>query len=87
MHAFQVAGLWLLRGNAHERAETSAKRLAARRERPDAGFLASDVMAFSGIDALRDAGIRLPGEVSVVGFDDVCAAAWPSYALQPSANR
>ncbi|MEO1678321.1 MAG: LacI family DNA-binding transcriptional regulator [Pseudomonadota bacterium] len=60
-------------------------------ERPDAIFVGNDHMAFGVMDALRyDLGIDVPGEVSVVGYDDVQAASWAAYSLttvrQP-ANR
>ena len=50
--------------------------------RPDAIFVANDHMAFGVMDALRhDLGCDVPGDVSVVGFDDVPMAAWLSYDL------
>ena len=58
---------------------------------PDAVFVANDHMALAVADCLRfELGLRLPDDVSLVGFDDVAAAAWPAYNLtsvrQP-ANR
>ncbi|MCH2075608.1 MAG: LacI family DNA-binding transcriptional regulator [Rhodobacteraceae bacterium] len=55
----------------------------------DAIFVGNDHMAFGVIDALRhERGIAVGKDVSVVGFDDVPMAAWPSYDLttwqQPS---
>ncbi|NCX44284.1 MAG: hypothetical protein EBW74_07565, partial [Betaproteobacteria bacterium] len=51
-------------------------------DRPDAVFVASDHMAFAVMDTLRfELGLRVPDDVSVVGFDDVPQASWPSYAL------
>ena len=55
----------------------------------DALFVGNDHMAFSVIDVLRhQRGMALGRDVSVVGFDDVPMAAWPSYDLttwrQPS---
>jgi DNA-binding LacI/PurR family transcriptional regulator len=51
-------------------------------DRPDAVFVASDHMAFPVMDALRHRlGLRVPEDVSVVGFDDVPQAAWESYRL------
>lgn len=50
--------------------------------RPDAVFVASDHMAIAAIDALRhDLGLRVPEDVSVVGFDDVPQSAWSAYRL------
>jgi len=58
---------------------------------PEAVFVANDHMAFSVMDTLRfELGLRVPEDVSVVGYDDVPAAGWPAYNLttvrQP-ANR
>jgi DNA-binding LacI/PurR family transcriptional regulator len=54
---------------------------AALAVRPEvtAVFAANDQMALGVIRALHEAGRRVPGEVSVVGFDDMPEAAnfWP----------
>jgi len=42
---------------------------------PDAVFVASDTMALGALRALREAGIRVPGDIAVVGFDDMPYAA------------
>jgi alanine racemase len=42
----------------------------------DAVFAASDLIAFGAIKCLRRAGIRVPEDVSVVGFDDTPAASF-----------
>jgi LacI family transcriptional regulator len=39
-------------------------------EPPDAIFCANDPMAYGCFDALREAGLAIPGDVSVIGFDD-----------------
>jgi LacI family transcriptional regulator len=41
----------------------------------DAVFAANDLMAFGVLEALRDAGRKVPDDVAVVGFDDIPAAA------------
>ncbi|SHI90892.1 transcriptional regulator, LacI family [Palleronia salina] len=49
---------------------------------PDAIFVGNDHMAFAVMDTLRhELGLSVPGDVSVVGFDDVPMAAWPAYDL------
>ena len=58
---------------------------------PDAIFVANDHMAFAVMDVLRsELGMDVPGQISVVGYDDAPTAAWPAYDLttvrQP-ANR
>ncbi|WP_214111121.1 LacI family DNA-binding transcriptional regulator [Acrocarpospora catenulata] len=42
----------------------------------DAVFVASDMMAFGALKALREAGRRVPDDVAVVGFDDVPSAVY-----------
>ncbi len=41
------------------------------RASPSAVFVASDVVAVGALRGLRDAGLHIPGDVSVVGFDDI----------------
>lgn len=48
---------------------------------PDAVFCANDVLAFGAMDAARGAGIRIPCDMRVVGYDDIAMAAWSSYNL------
>ncbi|MGR3490671.1 MAG: LacI family DNA-binding transcriptional regulator [Shimia sp.] len=48
---------------------------------PDALFVGNDHMAFAVLDALKAQGVDVPGEVSVVGYDDVPMASWPSFDL------
>jgi DNA-binding LacI/PurR family transcriptional regulator len=66
---------------SYEAGFAAATRLARRKLPPDAVFFASDVMAFGGMDALRQHGLRVPRDVSVVGFDDVPSAGWPCFGL------
>lgn len=63
-------------------AQAAARELFATSRRPDAVFVANDHMAFAVMDVLRfELGLRVPEDVSVVGFDDVPPAAWPAYSL------
>ena len=49
---------------------------------PEAVFVANDHMAFAVMDTLRyELGLKIPDDASVVGYDDVPAASWPSYSL------
>ena len=57
-------------------------RLLRRTTPPTAIFCANDIMALGALDAARSAcGMRVPEEVSIIGFDDIPAAAWPAYNL------
>jgi DNA-binding LacI/PurR family transcriptional regulator len=66
---------------SYDAGRRSALEIAARRD-TDAIFFANDILATGGIDALRDeAGLRVPEDVAVAGFDDIAMAGWPRYAL------
>ena len=72
-------------------ARQAARKMFTKKEIPDAVFVASDHMAFSVMDVLRsEIGLKIPEQVSVVGYDDVPISSWPAYDLttirQP-ANR
>jgi DNA-binding LacI/PurR family transcriptional regulator len=49
--------------------------------RPDALFCANDSMALGAIDAAKSLGIRIPDDLSVIGFDDIPMAGWNAYNL------
>jgi DNA-binding LacI/PurR family transcriptional regulator len=53
----------------------AARELLALTPRPTAILCATDVLAFGVMQAVRELGLDVPGDVSVTGFDDVPAAA------------
>lgn len=60
------------RGNFTEASGYSAaRRIAAMKPRPTAIFAANDSMAIGALGALAEAGVRVPEDVSVAGFDDI----------------
>jgi DNA-binding LacI/PurR family transcriptional regulator len=58
-----------------ESAGRLARQLLALRRRPTAVFAASDVQAFGVLDAAARAGLTVPEDLSVIGFDDIELAA------------
>lgn len=51
-------------------------------ERPDAVFVVNDYMAIRVMDVLRSQlGLKIPDDVSVIGFDDTAIADLPTYRL------
>jgi LacI family transcriptional regulator len=54
---------------------SAARRLLSLRDPPTAIFAASDLMAIGAVQAAREAGLRVPGDLAVVGFDDAAVAA------------
>lgn len=47
------------------------QELLAQAPDVSAAFVASDIVAFGALRALREAGRRVPADVSIVGFDDI----------------
>lgn len=45
-------------------------------DRPDAVFTANDLVAFGILQSFRSAGVSVPDDIAVVGYDDIEFAAW-----------
>lgn len=72
---------WARGHYTYEGGFAAAEKLLSSRNRPDAIFAANDVMGLGVIDAARKLGIDIPGELSVIGFDDIRMSSWMSYQL------
>lgn len=59
-----------------EEGYVTARELLASGEQFTALFAFNDISAIGAVRAFRDAGLRVPEDVSVVGFDDIQAAAY-----------
>lgn len=55
--------------------------LLAERPRPTAVFCGNDVIAFGARNAARIAAVRIPEDLTVVGFDDIPMAGWAVFDL------
>ncbi|WP_271946198.1 LacI family DNA-binding transcriptional regulator [Ruegeria faecimaris] len=63
---------WIIRGDfSLESGHEAARRILAMDERPTAVFCAADMVAFGLISGLVAGGLKVPGDISVVGFDDI----------------
>ena len=58
-----------------------ARELLALAQPPTAIVAGNDPQAFGVLQALGERGLRAPGDVSVIGFDDVPVASWATPAL------
>lgn len=66
----------------HDSGAAGLAELMNASEPCDAIICANDLMALGAIDAARaQFGLNLPDDLSIVGFDGVGPAAWPSYRL------
>ena len=79
--ALQIAGITLPQEMKETGASTlesgyaAAKKLLQRPELPTAIFATTDWMAFGAIDAVLDAGLRVPEDISIIGLDDIMLSA------------
>ena len=63
---------WIIRGDfSIESGFEAGLKILKMLDRPTAVFCASDETAFGLISALNSGGINVPGDMSVVGFDDI----------------
>jgi LacI family transcriptional regulator len=80
----------LLREGAHthQSGYQHARELLQLDAPPTAIVCANDVVAFGAIDAAHSLGVRVPADVSILGFGDIPMASWEVFQLttvrQPS---
>ena len=57
------------------------KQLLEVNPRPTAEFTGNDMMGLGALRAIHEAGLEVPGDISIVGFDDVPMAAYANPPL------
>lgn len=63
---------WIVEGDFSESAgHRAGQALLAADVRPDAVFAANDMMAVGCLFAFDQAGVRVPGDIALAGFDDI----------------
>lgn len=50
-------------------------------DRPTAVFVASDMMAIGAMEAINDSGLKVPQDISIIGFDDIEVAKYTTPKL------
>ena len=76
--------IWECPYSIEEEGRTAAEQLLALRPQPTAILAASDRLAIGVIEAVRQHRLRVPEDVSIVGFDDIPAAGMISPQLTTS---
>lgn len=103
LEALQDAGIrpdarWILEGDFKAPSGYAlVRRLLEVQPRPTALFVANNLMTIGALLGLKEAGVRIPEEMAVVGFDDMewapiltpplTAVAQPAYDLGVAAGR
>jgi LacI family transcriptional regulator len=77
-----VAPAYVAEGNfRYAGGRDAMQRLLAAPERPDAVFASNDLMALGAMDSVREAGLRVPQDIALVGWDDIPSTALTSPGL------
>lgn len=85
--AMKEAGLtinedWILEGDFEcESAVIAANKFIAMEERPTAIFCFNDIMAMALISTFEQAGLRVPDDISIIGYDNIDLAPYFSPPL------
>ncbi|MET3806361.1 LacI family transcriptional regulator [Nakamurella sp. UYEF19] len=66
---------------SYEVGRAAMHELLGRGNRPTAIFCINDIVAVGAINALTELALDVPNEMSVVGFDDLEIASWPTFGL------
>lgn len=67
---------------SYENGLIAARRLFSAEQRPDGVFCVNDLLACGAMDVARkEFGLRVPEDVSFIGFDNMRQADWLSYGL------
>lgn len=75
-------------GSSYDGGYDAGRRLLGGPTRPDAVFCGGDAMAIGLLDVARhEFNLRIPEDLSVIGFDDVPMASWESYRLTTVRQR
>lgn len=66
---------------SYESGFKSGQEIASSSKKTDCIFCANDIIAIGAMDGIRQMGKSIPNDISIVGFDDITVASWPSYSL------
>ncbi len=75
-HGLTIEPALVVEGNlTEESGYAAARQLLALKHRPTALLAASDMMAIGALRAIKEAGLRVPDDLAVVGFDGTLVSA------------
>jgi DNA-binding LacI/PurR family transcriptional regulator len=70
---FVWLGPYCIKGADHQPGRTMTHEVLALRDKPTAVIIGSDLLAAGALQALHESGVRVPDEMSVIGYDDTLA--------------
>ena len=64
-----------------EAGRAEMQRILAQGDRAEAYFCGDDVLSIGALSAVRDAGFSVPGDIGIIGLNDMEMAGWENIAL------
>ncbi|NMA48319.1 MAG: LacI family transcriptional regulator [Tissierellia bacterium] len=61
----------IIKGNYTQESGLKAVKGLLRKEKPTAIFVANDTMSLGVYEAIKSSGLRIPEDISIIGFDDI----------------
>lgn len=89
LSAHGLAPVATVEGNyTYESGRDAGRELLNPPNQVDGVFCANDAMAMGFLDVARfERGLTVPDDICIIGFDDLMASCWPSYALTTVRQR
>jgi LacI family transcriptional regulator len=69
--SYKESDIYVADGFGFENGYSIGRRIAENHDRPEIFLVTSDVIAFGVIRGLQNQGIRIPEDISIVGYDDI----------------
>ena len=82
-HQLTIPANYLVDGGyfTYEGGRVAMMKLLTLADPPSAVFVSGDEMAIGAIKAVKEAGLRVPEDISIIGFDDISMAKYTDPAL------
>jgi LacI family transcriptional regulator len=81
-HNIIINNSWIIKGDfTRETGEAACNDVLKMKSRPEVIFAANDMMALGCYDAAAKAGMDIPSQIGIVGFDDIFVAKYLSPGL------
>ena len=81
-HNLTVNNAWFIKGDfTRASGESALNELLKMKNKPQAVFAANDMMALGCYDAAAKAGIKIPDDIGIAGFDDIFVSKYLSPGL------
>ncbi len=72
---------YVVRGNYRDDIAYKVTLKLLLKEKPSALFVANDIMAIGAIRAIQEIGLKIPEDISIVGFDNLESSEWMNLQL------